>query len=149
MQAQKKARCRMNRLQALRISLDFPGKRAWHRGVKIDNVKAIQNNLGRTFKTVDKLDGRVLQSTKSYNTIASYKSPNSLFKQMKGDIDTLNKFTGYAKNGSRVSPAMYDQKALNAVFPNQALSPNHLYELQRAIEYAESLNIHVDLWKTN
>ena len=131
------------------IPADVWDEGAWPRGVKIDNAKAIQNNLGRAFKIVDRLDGRVLQSTKSYNTIASYKSPNSLFKQMKGDIDTLNKFTGYAKNGSRVSPAMYDQKALNAVFPNQALSPNHLYELRRAIEYAESLNIHVDLWKIN
>lgn len=51
---------------------------------------------------------------------------------MKGDIDTLNKFTGYAKNGSRVSPAMYDQKALNAVFPNQALSVSERSRMRRS-----------------
>ena len=89
------------------------------RGKRIDKAKAIRNNLGDYFPTVDRLSGKVLSSNKSYDTtLPSYLNAKKWLSTMKRDINKLKNFTEMDWNERLVDEMSYDIKRLNIVLPN-------------------------------
>ena len=119
------------------------------RGKRIDKAKAIRNNLGDNFPTVDRLSGKVLSSNKSYDTtLPSYLNAKKWLSTMKRDINKLNRFTQKRWAGKKVSLTSYDVKRLNIVLPNVELTSAQKTSLNNLKTYAKTLKIEVKVYIT-
>ena len=119
------------------------------RGKRIDKAKAIRNNLGDYFPTVDRLSGKVLSSNKSYDTtLPSYLNAKKWLSTMKRDINKLNRFTQKRWAGKKVSLTSYDVKRLNIVLPNVELTSAQKTSLNNLKTYAKTLKIEVKVYIT-
>ena len=120
------------------------------RGNAIDEAKAIKNNLGHNFPTVDSLNDRVLSSTKSYDTTSkTYLSSSKWLSRIKGDVNKLSQFGGDVRwKGKVLDDTMYDVKRLNIVLPNVSLADAQKMALQQARGYAASLKIDTKVYIT-
>ncbi len=119
------------------------------RGKRIDKAKAIRNNLGDYFPTVDRLSGKVLSSNKSHDTtLPSYLNAKKWLSTMKRDINKLNRFTQKRWAGKKVSLTSYDVKQLNIVLPNVELTSAQKTSLNNLKTYAKTLKIEVKVYIT-
>ncbi len=105
------------------------------RGNIID--RALGNNLGRTFPTVDKLENGVLTSTKSLDVLApTYQNEVAMFGRMKADIDALKGFQSGMRNGVFVSEADFTRKVFELALPEAQLTAQQLNAINLAKQYA-------------
>ena len=119
------------------------------RGKRIDKAKAIRNNLGDYFPTVDRLSGKVLSSNKSYDTtLPSYLNAKKWLSTMKRDINKLKNFTEMDWNERLVDETSYDIKRLNIVLPNVELTKAQKAALKSLKAYADTLKIEVKVYIT-
>ena len=119
------------------------------RGKRIDKAKAIRNNLGDNFPTVDRLSGKVLSSNKSYDTtLPSYLNAKKWLSTMKRDINKLKNFTEMDWNERLVDETSYDIKRLNIVLPNVELTKAQKAALKSLKAYADTLKIEVKVYIT-
>jgi hypothetical protein len=104
--------------------------------------------LGRrtppTFKTFDfwDIDTRVATSAKTLDTQAfTYLDrPSRLYGQLKRYIDQIDRFDGDTKKNFGIEPDGVVGKRLELAVPAET-TPEQIVQIQRAIEYAESLGI--------
>lgn len=133
----------------LAINVVSAGEDVWklgwsQRGFKIDNL--LGNNLGSTFKTVDRFDNGVLTSIKSYDLVNSYQKSGAWLSQLKTDIRSLSNFTsatGRTADGVefRIDSSMVNSRVLHIAIPDVSLTGTRLDEYQKAVEYAKELGI--------
>lgn len=111
------------------------------RGDAIDQAKALKNNLGHNFPTIDSVYDRIASSTKSYDiTSKTYTNGSGWWYRLKGDIDKLNSFNEGKLVDVVVKASDYDKKCLNIVLPNIELSEAQKAILQKAKTYAKDLD---------
>ena len=110
------------------------------RGDIIDDARG--NNLGHNFPVADKLEDRILTSTKSIDTAAStYQKRLTLLTKLKAFCNQLNKFDGVRWNGVTVQSSDFDSKVLELVIPDIQLSSEQLQAIIDAKTYAQSLGL--------
>lgn len=119
-------------------------KGAFKRGQIID--KALGNNLGYNFPVVDKLNDRTITSIKSMDLTANtYQTGRGIYNTLVKNIDTLDRFTERAWQGTVVSKEVYDYKELEVAIPKIKISQDQKRGLDEAIQYAKSKNIRIKI----
>ena len=109
------------------------------RGYYIDAL--LGNNLGPRFPVVDKLDGKVLTSIKSLDTsLPSYQTASGIKGVLKKDIDTLKSFKEGSKEGSKVTPSLYNKKVLEIAIPENSLNTEQVKVINEMHKYAKSID---------
>lgn len=119
-------------------------KGAFKRGQIID--KALGNSLGYNFPVIDKLNGRTITSIKSMDLTAdTYQTGRGIYNTLVKNIDTLDRFTERAWQGTVVSKEVYDYKELEVAIPKIKISQDQKRGLDEAIQYAKSKNIRIKI----
>ena len=110
-------------------------------GLRID--KAMNNNLGRNFKTFDNFDETtgIATSVKSVNLNGNsyqdgYKDPNYLRNKLNGYVNETLDFDIYELNRKFLESSMINQRVLHLVFDNQPLTQNQYRNLMQSLDYA-------------
>ncbi|HBZ45532.1 MAG TPA: hypothetical protein DEO85_16115 [Maritimibacter sp.] len=100
------------------------------------------------FKTFDFVDlpNRVATSAKTLDTRAPgyVDRPSRIYGALKRYIDQIDQFEGDVKDGLRAFPEDIDLKRLELAIPDNT-TPEQFTQVQRAIDYAESLGIDVNV----
>ena len=117
-------------------------------GKQVD--KALNNNLGYTFKTFDNFDSATgtATSVKSVNLNApsyqdGYKNINQLNNKLNNDIGKMLDFKEYRLNGVRLEAPEINQRVLHIVVDNQPLTLQQQVNLQRTLNFARINNVEV------
>ena len=117
-------------------------------GKEVD--KALNNNLGYTFKTFDNFDNTTgtATSVKSVNLNApsyqdDYKNPNQLSNTLNGYINATLNFENYTLKGKYLNLSMIKTRELHIVVDNQPLTLQQQANLQRTLNFARLNNIGV------
>ena len=117
-------------------------------GKQVD--KALNNNLGYTFKTFDNFDSATgtATSVKSVNLNAKsyqdgYKNINQLSNKLNNDIGKMLDFKEYRLNGVRLEAPEINQRVLHIVVDNQPLTLQQQVNLQRTLNFARINNVEV------
>lgn len=137
-------------------SIDNPGIR-WGGPIKEqggpweDHLERLGDLGERTpdnFKTFDfwDRDARIATSAKTLDTRAPgyVDRPSRIYGALKQYIDQIDKFDGDTKRNITIRPEQVDLKRLELAVPNDT-TPEQFTQIQRAIDYAESLGIDVEV----
>ena len=104
------------------------------RGDIID--KAMGNNLGHTFPTIDKVENGVVTSVKSRDLGAkTYQNGNKLEKVIVKDINKVSGFIGETFNGKFVNAEEIVGRQLQVVVPNVTLSEAQINAVNNATKH--------------
>ena len=104
------------------------------RGDIID--KAMGNNLGHNFPTIDKVENGVVTSVKSRDLGAkTYQNGNKLEKVIVKDINKVSEFIGETFNGKFVNAEEIVGRQLQVVVPNVTLSEAQINAVNNATKH--------------
>ena len=104
------------------------------RGDIID--KAMGNNLGHNFPTIDKVENGVVTSVKSRDLGAkTYQNGNKLKKVIVKDINKVSGFIGETFNGKFVNAEEIVGRQLQVVVPNVTLSEAQINAVNNATKH--------------
>ena len=70
--------------------------------------------------------------------------PSRIYGALKRYIDQIDRFDGDIKRDIEIRPEQIDQKRLELAIPD-GTTPEQFTQIQRAIDYAESLGIDVEV----
>jgi RHS repeat-associated protein len=116
----------------------------FERGLAIE--EKLGGNLPKNFKTFDKFEEGSATSIKSLDLDAkSYQSSSKVYSRVKKYVCEIDKFNGAKLSGVQIMPGDIQARALDLAVPHLG-SEAQQAGLRRATEYAESLNIKVNLW---
>ena len=107
-------------------------------GLKID--EAMNNNLGRTFKTFDNFDEitGTATSVKSINLSAkSYQDGFKLSSKIQKDINATLDFNNYELNGIKLNSFNINKKVINIVVDDKPLNQSQIENLKQTIDYSK------------
>jgi putative uncharacterized protein (fragment) len=115
------------------------------RGLEID--EALQNNLGRTFKTYDNFDAELGRATsvKSINMDSkTYLSGSGLSSKLNRDLRAIQNFTEYELKGVYLSKDNIRQSVLKIVVNDKPLNTSQIENLKKVLENANQSGIKVE-----
>ena len=99
-------------------------------------VKAMGNNLGHNFPTIDKVENGVVTSVKSRDLGAkTYQNGNKLEKVIVKDINKVSGFIGETFNGKFVNAEEIVGRQLQVVVPNVTLSEAQINAVNNATKH--------------
>lgn len=135
-------------------TIDNPGIR-WGGPIKeqggpwedyLDDLNALGDRTSDNFKTFDFFDrdARIATSAKTLDTRAPgyMDRPSRIYGTLKRYIDQIDRFDYDNKQGIEINGDKIDLKRLELAVPDST-SPEQFTQIQRAIDYAESLGIEV------
>lgn len=114
-------------------------------GKKID--KALENNLGKTFKTYDSYDDvtKTATSVKSVDmTSKTYTSGSGLSSKLNSDLKDIKDFTEYKLDKVRLKNKDIEVCILKIVINNEPLNKSQMENLKKVVEHATEDGIKVE-----
>ena len=114
-------------------------------GLDID--EALENNLGRTFKTYDSYDDvtKTATSVKSVDmTSKTYISGSGLSSKLNSDLKAIKDFTKYELDKVRLENKDIEVRVLKIVINNEPLNKSQMENLKRVVEHATEDGIKVE-----
>jgi len=104
----------------------------------------VGSRLPKNFKTFDFMDGEtgVATSAKTLDTLteARINKPKQIYNTLKGYIDKVDKFPGYALSDVTLSSENISSRVIQLAIPNGTNSAGW-EQIDHAIDYAKKLNI--------
>ena len=152
-----KAKSKITRKPLTQVQLERIGIKSEVRdiGLKVDGTtktgldidEALENNLGRTFKTYDNYD----KATKTAISVKSIDMTSKTYISGSGLNNTLNKyeramknFDNYKLDNVYLSKDKIDQSILKIVINNEPLNKSQIENLKKFIEVANKSGIKVE-----
>ncbi|WP_294729326.1 hypothetical protein, partial [uncultured Fusobacterium sp.] len=114
-------------------------------GKKID--KALDNNLGETFKTYDHYDKvtKTATSVKSVDmTSKTYTSGSELSSKLNSDLKAIKDFTRYELKTVKLENKDIENRILKIVINNEPLNKSQMENLKKVVEHATEEGIKVE-----
>ena len=114
-------------------------------GLDID--EALENNLGRTFKTYDSYDKatRTATSVKSIDmTSKTYTDGSGLSSKLNSDLKAIKDFTEYKLKTVKLENKDIENRILKIVINNEPLNKSQMENLKRVVEHATEDGIKVE-----
>ncbi len=114
-------------------------------GLDID--KALENNLGRTFKTYDSYDDvtKTAISVKSVDmTSKTYTSGSGLSSKLNSDLKDIKDFTKYKLDKVRLENKDIEVRILKIVINNEPLNKSQIENLKKVVNHATEEGIKVE-----
>ena len=116
-------------------------------GLDID--EALENNLGRTFKTYDSYDDvdvtKTAISVKSVDmTSKTYTSGSGLSSKLNSDLKDIKDFTKYKLDKVRLENKDIEVRVLKIVINNEPLNKSQMENLKKVVNHATEDGIKVE-----
>ena len=114
-------------------------------GLDID--EALENNLGRTFKTYDSYDKttKTATSVKSVDmTSKTYTDGSGLSSKLNGDLKAIKDFTRYELKTVKLENKDIENRILKIVINNEPLNKSQIENLKKVVEHATEDGIKVE-----
>ena len=114
-------------------------------GLDID--EALENSLGRTFKTYDQYDEttKTATSVKSVDiTSKTYTSGSGLSSKLNGDLKAIKDFTEYELDKVRLENKDIEVRVLKIVINNEPLNKSQIENLKKVVDHATEDGIKVE-----
>ena len=114
-------------------------------GLDID--EALENNLGRTFKTYDSYDEvtKIATSVKSVDmTSKTYTSGSGLSSKLNSDLKAIKDFTEYELDKVRLENKDIEVRVLKIVINNEPLNKSQMENLKKVVDHATEDGIKVE-----
>ena len=109
--------------------------------------EALENNLGRTFKTYDQYDEttKTATSVKSVDiTSKTYTSGSGLSSKLNGDLKAIKDFTEYELDKVRLENKDIEVRVLKIVINNEPLNKSQIENLKKVVDHATEDGIKVE-----
>ncbi|QQB75026.1 hypothetical protein I6H56_05220 [Fusobacterium canifelinum] len=114
-------------------------------GLDID--EALENNLGRTFKTYDNYDDvtKTATSVKSVDMSSkTYTGGSGLSSKLNSDLKAIENFTEYSLKGRNLTKNDIEERVLKIVINNEPLNKSQMENLKKVVEHATEEGIKVE-----